>query len=31
VTIDEELAARYPYDRAYLPVARLQDGTLWHW
>jgi mannonate dehydratase len=32
VTIDEALAAKYPYRRAYLPVNRLQsDGTLWHW
>jgi mannonate dehydratase len=32
VTIDEALAARYPYRRAYLPVNRLRsDGTLWHW
>jgi mannonate dehydratase len=32
VDIDETLAARYPYQRAYLPVNRLQhDGTLWHW
>lgn len=32
VTIDEALAARYPYQRAYLPVNRLQhDGTLWDW
>src|SRR3984957_3087514 len=31
VDIDEELAARYPYDPAYLPVARLEDGTLWNW
>ncbi len=32
VTIDEALAAQYPYRRAYLPVNRLQhDGTLWHW
>jgi mannonate dehydratase len=32
VTIDEDLAAKYPYQRAYLPVNRLQhDGTLWHW
>jgi mannonate dehydratase len=32
VTIDEALAAKYPYERAYLPVNRLQhDGTLWHW
>ncbi|WP_249264116.1 MULTISPECIES: hypothetical protein, partial [Enterobacteriaceae] len=25
------LAAKYPYDPAYLPVARLEDGTLWNW
>ncbi len=32
VTIDEELAAKYPYKRAYLPVNRLQhDGTLTNW
>ncbi|MGC3965071.1 MAG: D-galactonate dehydratase family protein [Rhodocyclaceae bacterium] len=31
VTMDEELAARYPYDPAYLPIARLEDGTLWNW
>jgi mannonate dehydratase len=32
VEIDEELAAKYPYKRAYLPVNRLaHDGTLWHW
>ncbi len=32
VDIDEALAARYPYQRAYLPVNRLQhDGTLWNW
>jgi mannonate dehydratase len=31
VEIDEALAARYPYERAYLPVNRLEDGTLWHW
>ncbi|ENY6857708.1 hypothetical protein ACFZIL_004519, partial [Salmonella enterica subsp. enterica serovar Braenderup] len=24
-------AAKYPYDPAYLPVARLEDGTLWNW
>ena len=30
--IDEKLAAKYPYQRAYLPVNRLQhDGTLWNW
>lgn len=31
VDIDEELAAKYPYQRAYLPVNRLIDGTLFHW
>jgi mannonate dehydratase len=32
VEIDEALAARYPYQRAYLPVNRLaHDGTLWNW
>lgn len=31
VDIDEDLAARYPYNPAYLPVARLADGTLWNW
>jgi mannonate dehydratase len=31
VDIDEKLAAKYPYRRAYLPVNRLQDGTIWNW
>ena len=31
VEIDETLAARHPYQRAYLPVARLLDGTLTDW
>jgi mannonate dehydratase len=31
VDIDETLAARYPYQRAYLPVARKLDGTLTDW
>ncbi len=31
VDIDEALAAKYPYEPAYLPVARLEDGTLWNW
>jgi mannonate dehydratase len=31
VDIDEKLAAKYPYQRAYLPVARLEDGTMWNW
>jgi mannonate dehydratase len=31
VDFDERLAARYPYERAYLPVNRKLDGTLWNW
>lgn len=31
VEINEELAAEYPYQRAYLPVARKLDGTLTDW
>jgi mannonate dehydratase len=31
VNIDEKLAAKYPYKPAYLPVARLEDGTIWNW
>jgi mannonate dehydratase len=31
VDIDEQLAAKYPYRPAYLPVARLTDGTMWNW
>jgi mannonate dehydratase len=31
VDIDEKLAAQYPYERAYLPVARLRDGSMWNW
>jgi mannonate dehydratase len=31
VDIDEVLASSYEYRRAYLPVNRLDDGTLWSW
>ncbi len=31
VDLDEKLAARYPYQRAYLPVNRKLDGTLFDW
>lgn len=31
VDIDEAVAARYPYEPAYLPVARLEDGSMWNW
>ena len=31
VDIDEKLAARFPHKRMYLPIARLEDGTLHNW
>ena len=31
VEFDEEAAKKYPYKRSYLPVSRLEDGTLWDW
>lgn len=31
VEIDEALAAKYPYEPRQLPVARLEDGTMWNW
>ncbi len=31
VEIDEELAAKYEYKRAFLPVNRLEDGTMFSW
>jgi mannonate dehydratase len=31
VDINEELAAKYPYQRAYLPVNRLEDGSMFNW
>ena len=31
VDINEKLAAKYPYKRCYLPVNRLEDGTMWNW
>ena len=31
VDIDEGLAAKFPYERAYLPIARLRDGSMWNW
>jgi len=31
VDLDEALAARYPYKRAFLPVNRLEDGTMFNW
>lgn len=31
VDIDEKLAAKYPYSPRQLPIARLEDGTMWDW
>lgn len=31
VEYDEEEALKYKYKRSYLPVTRLEDGTLWYW
>ena len=31
VDFDEEKAKLYPYKRAYLPVNRLKDGTMFNW
>jgi mannonate dehydratase len=31
VTLDEELAARFPYRPKQLPIARLEDGSMWDW
>jgi mannonate dehydratase len=31
VDIDETLAAKYPYSPKQLPIARLQDGSMWNW
>ena len=31
VEIDEAMAAKYPYKRAYLPINRLEDGTMYNW
>jgi mannonate dehydratase len=31
VDLDEKLAAKRPYERAYLPINRKLDGTMFHW
>jgi mannonate dehydratase len=31
VDIDEALAAKFPYEAKQLPIARLEDGTMWNW
>jgi len=31
IDFDEAAAKKYPYKRSFLPVNRLEDGTLWNW
>lgn len=31
VEFNEDVAAQHKYKRSYLPVSRLEDGTLWYW
>jgi mannonate dehydratase len=31
VSFDESAARRYPYQRRYLPVNRLRDGSMFDW
>lgn len=31
VAIDEKLAAKFPYAPKQLPIARLEDGSMWDW
>ena len=31
IEFDESAAKEYPYRRSYLPVSRLEDGTVWNW
>ena len=31
IDFNEEEAIKYPYKRSYLPVNRLEDGTMWSW
>ena len=31
IDFDEDAARDFPYKRSYLPVSRLEDGTLWNW
>lgn len=31
VEFDETAAAEFPYKRSYLPVSRLEDGSMWDW
>ncbi len=31
IDFDEKAAEEHPYQRSYLPVSRLEDGTMWNW
>ena len=31
VSLDEKEAAKFPYSPKQLPIARLEDGTMWDW
>lgn len=31
IEFNEEAAKEYPYKRSYLPISRLEDGTVWNW
>jgi len=31
VAFDESEAEKHPYKRSYLPISRLDDGTVWDW
>jgi mannonate dehydratase len=31
VDYNEKVASKFPYERAYLPVNRKLDGTMWNW
>ena len=31
VDFNEEESSKYPYKRSYLPVNRLEDGSMWSW
>ena len=31
IDFDEQAAKTFPYRRSFLPVSRLEDGTLWNW
>lgn len=31
IDFDEAAASEFPYKRSYLPVSRLEDGTVWNW